>query len=208
MATPANASLNAAVATSASDAGLSRDGRYRWWLRRRLDDGEGCLVFLGLNPSRADAQHDDPTLRRLIGFTRQWGYGELVVLNLFARMSPSPAALLRVQDPIGGQNDLILNRWLNAWAHSPDVDLWCGWGVNGARRDRAQVVLEWMQRLLPERRRSVPDSPHPLMLGLTASGQPRHPLYAPRQAMLRPFLWADREPIRHPVNTSTDVLPH
>ena len=122
-------------------------------------------------------------------------------------MSPSPAALLRVKDPIGGQNDRILNHWFNHWSRTSGVDLWCGWGTNGARWDRAQLVLGNIQRLLPQRRRSVPDSPHPLMLGQTASGQPRHPLYAPRNASLRPFLWADPEPIRHPVGTVMDVFP-
>ncbi len=207
MVTPANASLSSVAVSSGSEASLSSDGCYRWWLRRCLGTGEGCLFFLGLNPSRADAQRDDPTLRRLIGFTRQWGYRELLVLNLFARMSPSPAALLRVKDPIGAQNDVILHRWLTHWSRTPGMDLWCGWGVNGARRDRAQMVLDAIQRLLPERRRCVPDSPHPLMLGPTASGQPRHPLYAPRNACLRPFLWADPELIRHPVGTLTDVFP-
>ena len=208
MVTPANAFLSGVAATSESEALLSSDGCYRWWLRRCWGAGEGCLLFIGLNPSKADGQRDDPTLRRLIGFARQWGYRELLVLNLFARISPSPAALLRVKDPIGGQNDLVLNRWLNHWSLTPRVDLWCGWGVNGARRDRAQVVLEKIQRLLPERRRSVPDSPHPLMLGRTASGQPRHPLYTPRNACLCPFLWADPEPIRHPEKATTDVLPN
>ncbi|AII50194.1 hypothetical protein KR52_13790 [Synechococcus sp. KORDI-52] len=200
--------MNAAAAVSASEASFSSDGCYRWFLRRRLATDGGCLIYIGLNPSRADGQRDDPTLRRLIGFTRQWGYQELVVLNLFARMSPSPAALLRVKDPIGVLNNVILNRWLHQWSRTSGLDLWCGWGVNGARWDRDQVVLEAILRLLPERRRSVPDSPHPLMLGRTASGQPRHPLYAPRQACLHPFLWADPEPIRHPVRTLKDVLPN
>ena len=208
MVTRANASLSSVADSSASEASISSDGCYRWWLRRGLGAGEGCLLFIGLNPSRADGQRDDPTLRRLIGFTREWGYRELVVLNLFARISPSPAALLRVKDPIGVRNDYFLMRWLNHWSLMPGVDLWCGWGVNGARLDRAQAVLDGIQKLLAERKRSVPDSPHPLMLGLTASGQPRHPLYAPRRAGLHPFLWADPEPIRHPVKTMTDVLPH
>ena len=208
MVTRVNASLRSVADSSASEASLSSDGCYRWWLRRRLGTGEGCLLFVGLNPSRADGQRDDPTLRRLIGFTRQWGYRELLVLNLFARISPSPAALLRVKDPIGGKNDATLNRWLNHWSHTPAIDLWCGWGVNGARWDRDQAVLGQIQPLLPERRRSAPDSPHPLMLGRTASGQPRHPLYAPRHSCVRPYVWADPELIRHPEKTPKDVLPN
>ena len=207
MVTPASASLSVVADSSGSEASLSSDGCYRWWLRRCLSTGEGCLLFLGLNPSRADGQRDDPTLRRLTGFARQWGYRELLVLNLFARISPSPAALLRVKDPNGEQNDAILNCWFNHWSRTSGVDLWCGWGARGARWHRAQLLLGNIQRLLPQRRRSVPDSPQPLMLGQTASGQPCHPLYAPRNACLRPFLWADPEPIRHPVGTVMDVFP-
>ena len=95
MARPVNASLSSAGPTWASDASFSADGCYRWWLTRRWQQGVGGLLFLGLNPSRADAKRDDPTLRRLIGFAAGWGYDALVVLNLFARMSPSPAALRR-----------------------------------------------------------------------------------------------------------------
>ena len=206
MVTPVNASSSVVAKSSGSEASISSDGCYRWWLRRCLGTGEGCLLYVGLNPSRADSQRDDPTLRRLISFASQWGYRVLLVLNLFARISPSPAALLRVKDPIGEQNDAVLNRWFNHWSVTSGVDLWCGWGSNGARWDRTQLVLGNIQCLLPQRRRSVPNSPHPLMLGQTASGQPRHPLYAPRNACLLPYGWAEPEPIRHPVVTPMDVF--
>ena len=72
------------VSEAGSDAGFSADGHYRWWLRRSWPGGHGTLLFIGLNPSAADGRRDDPTLRRLIGFGRGWGYSALVVLNLFA----------------------------------------------------------------------------------------------------------------------------
>ena len=62
------------------------------------------------------------------------------MLNLFARISPSPAALLRVKDPIGEQNDAILNRWFNHWSRTSGVDLWCGWGT---RMGRDGTGLSW-----------------------------------------------------------------
>ena len=85
----------------AAAAQFSPCGRYRWWLQRCWDPQRPPLLFIGLNPSRADAQRDDPTLRRLLGFARAWGYGGLEVLNLFARISASPAALRRCADPVG-----------------------------------------------------------------------------------------------------------
>ena len=157
----------------ARQAAFSHCGRYRWWLERRWDLGRPRLLFIGLNPSRADALHDDPTLRRLIGFARAWGFGALEVLNLFARCSASPAVLRRCSDPIGADNDRWLEerlRRLHGYPHRQSA-LWLGWGNGGVWRGRDQQVLVLLARLLQP---SVPL----LALSLTASAQPRHPLYA------------------------------
>jgi hypothetical protein len=141
-------------------------GRYRWWLERCWDPQRPALLFIGLNPSRADAERDDPTLRRLQAFARAWGYGRLEVLNLFARIAASPASLRRSCDPIGPDNDGWLARRL--LVQPAGAALWLGWGNGGSWRGRDRAVLQRLARL-----------PHPqLVIGLTASGQPRHPLYA------------------------------
>ena len=160
-------------------AQFSLCGRYRWWLRRRWDPHRPTLLFIGLNPSRADAERDDPTLRRLQGFARAWGYGGLEVLNLFARITASPAALRRSSDPVGTEND----RWLlqRLEALPAGGALWLGWGNGGAWRGRDQQVLALLERWAAPRREHGA-SPALLVLGLTASGQPRHPLYAPGDA--------------------------
>jgi len=151
---------------------LSACGRYRWWLERQWQREAPRLLFIGLNPSRADGQRDDPTLRRLLGFAQSWGYGALEVLNLFSRISPSPAVLRRSADPIGPETDLWLRRRLAHLAHSPGSAVWLGWGNGGQWRGRDQAVLPvLLQQDLPL-----------LALGLTASGQPRHPLYAAKAA--------------------------
>ena len=167
--------LGGAVAASslpapAAQAVFSACGHYRYWLERSWDQARPRLVFLGLNPSRADAERDDPTLRRLLGFARSWGYGALEVLNLFGRCSASPAVLRRCSDPIGDDND----RWLRqriARLRCPAGDaLWLGWGNGGGWRQRDQQVLGVIAAALP------PGVPL-LALERTASGQPRHPLY-------------------------------
>lgn len=163
------------VGRAAAEAMFSPCGRYRWWLARRWDPQRPPVLFIGLNPSRADAQRDDPTLRRLQGFARSWGYGGLEVLNLFARISASPAGLRRSADPEGPEN----NRWLEQRLRAlpPGGAVWLGWGNGGAWRQRDQRVLALLQQQLPA------DGGAPLLaLGLTASGQPRHPLYVPGDA--------------------------
>ena len=151
-------------------AAFSADRRYRWWLKRAWNPEQPQLLFIGLNPSRADAERDDPTLRRLLGFARAWGFGCLEVVNLFARCSPSPAVLRRSSDPVGAEN----NQWLQRSVAAADA-LWLGWGNGGVWRQRDQQVLDL---LAPQLRADTPL----LAVGLTASGQPRHPLYAPAAA--------------------------
>ncbi|WP_415398704.1 DUF1643 domain-containing protein [Synechococcus sp. W4D4] len=153
-------------------AALSPCGRYRWWLERQWQPRAPRLLFIGLNPSRADGQRDDPTLRRLIGFAQAWGYGALEVLNLFSRISATPAVLRRSADPIGSQTDQWLQQRLRALTPAPGSAVWLGWGNGGQWRGRAQAVLPVLLE------QDVPL----LALGLTASGQPRHPLYAAKAA--------------------------
>jgi hypothetical protein len=153
-------------------------GRYRWWLRRLWNPEGPTLLFLGLNPSRANGQRDDPTLRRLVRFAAGWGYGSLEVLNLFSRVGANPAGLRRCRDPVGASTDAWI-RWRLGEQPGPvqKRDIWLGWGNGGRWLDRDRQMLE-----LLEQQRS-----RPLCLGLTASGQPRHPLYQPATGQLEPF---------------------
>ena len=161
-----------AFSATAASACFSACGHYRWWLWRQWQPQRPELVFIGLNPSRADGQRDDPTLRRIVGFARSWGYGSVRVLNLFARISPSPALLKRCSDPVGPDNDRWLRQALLLWADSSDGSaLWLGWGNQGAWQGRDQALQTFLA--VNAVGRSV------LALGLTAQGQPRHPLYAP-----------------------------
>lgn len=92
-------------------ADISDCGRYRWRLSRRWDDGpQACFVML--NPSTADGLDDDPTVRRCVRFARGWGYGELVVVNLFPYRATDPGELITAQRRglIGSQSPLPFAR--------------------------------------------------------------------------------------------------
>ena len=198
---PVDGSWRCAVNTLESDAAFSGDGQYRWWLRRRWNSGRRRLLFIGLNPSAADQRRDDPTLRRLLGFAGGWGYSELIVLNLYARVSRSPSTLLRVQDPIGPANDPLLAGWGDRWAEDAAMDLWCGWGCFGGRMHRDRQVISLLRPALARRRSRHRKSEGPLCIGLTQAGHPRHPLYASGRLRLRPLHWAASGSIRHPEET-------
>jgi hypothetical protein len=166
-------------------AAFSRCRQYRWWLERVWQPEGSRLLFIGLNPSRADHRHDDPTLRRLVAYAAGWGYGGLEVLNLFARISPSPAALVQAADPVGAANGAWLRRRLRAGerrsgaarAGAPPPLIWLGWGNGGRRLGQDARVLELL----------APHQPRLVCLGLTAVGAPLHPLYQPAASLLRPY---------------------
>lgn len=134
--------------------------KYRYVLRRKFLLGDKTVVFIMLNPSTATAEESDPTVRRCEGYARKWGFGELVVLNLFALRSTDPKKLYGDDDPVGPENDqYILAECLQA------ALVVCAWGVHGVYRQRASRVLSIVS----------PFQPH--YLKLTKDGIPMHPLY-------------------------------
>ena len=68
---------------------ISECEQYRYELRRIWQPKKGLVCWVMLNPSIADANIDDPTIRRCIGYTAKWGYGGRVVVNLFALRATS-----------------------------------------------------------------------------------------------------------------------
>lgn len=145
-------------------AGLSRCKNYRYWLYRRWCDGP-ALIFIGLNPSTADAQTDDPTLRRIMRFTHEWGFSAVTVVNLFAWRSRFPKELRVVTDPVGPRNDYWIRRLTRG-----DEPVVAAWGNGGHLLQRNQQVLS--------------NIPEIYCLGTTRLGHPRHPLYAPANSRL------------------------
>jgi len=141
------------------------------------------LIFVGLNPSFASEHREDPTLRRLMAFGTRWLYHRLVVINLFARISPSPRVLQHCSDPIGNRNDAVLQQWITDWADHPSWDLWLGWGTRGVLFQRDEALLDMLGPVLQSRRAGA----GPLTLGTTRCGQPRHPLYVPGDRVPTPW---------------------
>lgn len=155
-----NATLDLFREEPKSSAHLSACGAYRYRLERQWDQGRPKVAFIMLNPSTADADQDDPTIRRCIGFAKSWGFGGLIVGNLFALRSTDPGALYRHPDPVGPDND----KHLGAIARSAEQVV-CAWGTHGKLLARGLRVSE----LLADFNLSA--------LKITADGLPGHPLY-------------------------------
>lgn len=135
------------------------EGEYRYRLGRTWDDAASRACWIMLNPSTADATVNDPTIRRCIGLSRAWGYGSLVVVNLFALRSTDPRALRTHLSPVGTRNDEAI---MEESARAGLVV--AAWGTHGSLRGRHGYIREALATRLHH-------------VGLTKEGFPRHPLY-------------------------------
>jgi hypothetical protein len=116
--------------------------------------------FVMLNPSTADAEHDDPTVRKCISFARRWGFEKLIVTNLFALRSSTPERLYSHDSPIGPEN----NHYLVSIARLSDSVI-CAWGNHGALNGRHAFVRKLLE---PKVLKCIHQN---------TAGQPAHPLY-------------------------------
>jgi hypothetical protein len=163
---------------------LSEDKRYRyslWRVRPRLAVNQGggresipwpckTATFIMFNPSTADAEVNDPTIRRCMRFAWDWGYEILTVVNLFAFRATSPKKLAAQANPVGADN----NDHIDRAAINSDC-LVAAWGNNGIYLKRDEEILKFLR-------------PFDIYaLGVTKKGQPKHPLYV--AASTKPFLW-------------------
>lgn len=138
---------------------------WRYILRRRWASGP-ALSFVLLNPSTADEEINDPTIRRCIAFAKLWGYGGLILGNLFALRSTDPKLLRVVSDPIGPDNDAALRRIVE---EAQNRRIICGWGGHGVFMGRGAEVRSLLQS----------SGARAEALSLTLAGEPGHPLYLP-----------------------------
>lgn len=152
---------------------IDETGRYRYALRREWDCELPRAMFCMLNPSTADDQRDDPTIRRCVGLARRWGCGSCEVVNLFAWRCTRPRDLRRAPDPVGPSNDRAIRR---ALARASVVV--AGWGDAGCALGEAFRRRESRVRVMLSR------GGHAKCLGLTRSARPRHPLYVRNDAPL------------------------
>lgn len=138
-------------------AAFSDDRNYRYALWRVWNPDKGLVMFIGLNPSTANETKPGPTITRVMGFAARWGYGGVIMMNLFALVSSKPQALITSADPVG-END----QWLQAMAGKSQKVIFA-WGAFKQAKVRCQQVIE----MFPEAE----------CLLKTADGSPEHPLY-------------------------------
>lgn len=168
--------------TTPDGALISDDGfhRYRLWrtLRPQLGvDRDRQVLWVMLNPSTADSDQDDATIRRCRGFTARWGAGRFEVVNLFGLRATDPDELIRAnlegRDPEGDENTAHVLDAIREQVPDRGDRVLLAWGAHPA------ALLSPLPDLF---RLAAADGTGPALecLGYTEDGSPRHPLYVPR----------------------------
>jgi hypothetical protein len=150
--------------------------KYRYTLSREWDTDTPPVVFVMLNPSTADADKDDPTIRRCVAFAKAWGAGGIVVVNLFALRSTDPDALRTASHPVSefgmlsasANDDAILTA-------TAGRRIIVAWGTKGRLMGRDRAVMRLLKGRAVE------------CLRKTKDGHPEHPLYVPGTIKPLPF---------------------
>lgn len=142
-----------------NDGALFSDCRkYRYALWRIWDDSLKKVMFIGLNPSTANEETDDPTIRRVKTFAKTWGYGGVYMLNLFTYVTAYPEELMKCGDPLGPADYYLLE-----YVKKCEKIIFA-WGNFKEAEKRGREVMQMFSGY---------------MLIKNKNGSPRHPLYVP-----------------------------
>jgi len=160
------------IATSEAGARFSRCRRWRTLLWRRWDLARPVANFLMLNQSTADEVQLDPSCTLARVYAERWGFGALIVTNLFAWRATDPDEMRASRDPVGKGNDAAILA-----AATEATLLVCAWGNHGAHLERSGHVVSLL--------RTAGLDLH--VLKMNGGGEPAHPLYL--RGSLRPQVW-------------------
>ena len=159
-----------AVIRNDSGAVFSACRRWRYLLWRRWDAARPVANFLMLNPSTADEVKLDPSCTRARRYAERWGFGAVVITNIFAWRATDPEEMKAARDPIGRGNDRAIRR-----AARESALVVCAWGNHGAHLGRSHAVRDLLEEA----------GIAPRVLRVNGGGEPAHPLYLPGK--LRPL---------------------
>lgn len=141
---------------------LDKNRKYRYVLKRQWGNNDDNFVnFVLLNPSTADENNDDPTIKACVKFAQNWVYDGLYVTNLFALRATDPRDLIKSSEPIGKLND----RYIEEYARKSKAII-VAWGNHGTFLGRGDTVFNILSCIATVH-----------CLGITKNGFPKHPLY-------------------------------
>lgn len=152
---------------------------YRYSLVRAFPLSDGpTYAFFGINPSTADDQTDDATVRKWKGFVARWRGSEFIVGNIFAARSTDVKGLAKMDDPVGPRNDSFIKE-ICAQA---DIIVPC-WG---SRQKIPNHLHERVDKVAQSMLQYACGKPVKCF-GKTTSGDPKHPLMLGYDTVLEDF---------------------
>ena len=156
------------------DATFSLDREFRYSRSRIWDADKEKVLFIMLNPSTADADNDDPTIRRCIGFAKSWGFGGLYVCNLYGYRATDPNELVKRAN---------LRMQIIGFANSDEM--------RRISRRCEKVVFAWGAKKIGKLHEIVVNDvcklfPDAYYIAQSKDGHPRHPLYLKADLQLKP----------------------
>ena len=150
---------------------------YRWVLDLKISLRKKEIIFIGLNPSLTDQKLLDNTTKKIIKICNYNKYGNIKLINLFGLISKSPKLLKTHKDPIGFQNNSVIEFYLNYWSKTIYCDLWIGWGNKGTLFNRDLQVYKVLKKYISIKKDNFPKFSRPYLIKKTKSNNPIHPLY-------------------------------
>ncbi len=162
-------------AYSSKGAIFSPCKKYRYTLWREwqtLDPKKNCVLFVMLNPSTADENILDPTVRRCLGYAMDWGFNRMEIANIFALRSTDPKELYKCEDPVGIENNVYIQKL----ASESDLVI-AAWGTHSKYNNRGDAVIKILKEVC---------KPH--YLKNSKDGIPCHPLYLKRDLIPQEIL--------------------
>lgn len=158
-------------------AEFSACGRYRQALTRDWtapNVSPRAILFIGMNPSVADAAASDPTCHRELIFARDWGFTRYLKGNMLDWRATSPRDI--PEDPARACSSANIPALIRMAAAAEIIVMAYG---------RLPARYQPLVREITARMRA---SGKPVMcLGLNKDGSAKHPLYLRKDTALRPF---------------------
>jgi hypothetical protein len=146
------------------EARFCNSRKNRYLLKREWDASKRLILYIMFNPSLADDKQDDPTIRRLLSFSRKFNYGGFYVANLYTHITPNPKI---IDSNIGVKKDNI--EIIKSLINKVD-DIVYAWGNSSVEPFELKSLIA-----------------HPLCFGKNINGTPKHPLYLPKNSKLISF---------------------
>jgi hypothetical protein len=158
------------------DATFSDDGRYRQLMRRWTGDvfPQRYMLFIGMNPSTADASVNDPTCAREWTFAQREGFDAMIKANVGDYRATDPKMLLAPGGEASSPANLPAIR--RAAAEAGRIVL-CHGKLNKALAPAGKALIEALKA----------DGRALWCFGTNGDGSPKHPLYLRGDTPLRPY---------------------